>query len=380
MDTNQKEFNRYVFLSTFARNLIEVFIPIILFKFGYSLKEVILYYLLVNFFSFLISYPCVLFSKRFDNRLLSFVGIMSFMLVQLLLNKIYYSYLYIILLSFLYALYRKGYWIARRYYNLKIMRKENISKTYSIISVLNQIGVLLASYIGSLLLDFVSVKVLTFLSVSLFGISLFCLYKLKFEHEKNDVKINPFKLFKQIPKKNIYLFASYELLNVVKFLFSLYLFIYVKNNYQTIGLFNLITNVATIIFVYIYGKSINKDKNYLKGSILLTVVVFLLKANVTNIFLVLITFLEGVFTKMYELSINKEFYVLSKKYEYYNYNLLYEMSLNFLRSFVLLIMYLFINDLKVMIYITLLFFVIGLLINFEKSNLKDFKFGSDKNV
>ena len=173
MDTNQKEFNRYVFLSTFSRNLIEVFIPIILFNFGYSLKEVILYFLLVNVFSLLISYPCVVFSKRYDNRLLSFFGILSFMVVQLLLNKICYSYIYIIILALLYALYRKGYWIARRYYNLKIMRKENISKTYSIISILNQVGVLLSSYIGSLLLDFVSVKALTLISVSLFIISLF---------------------------------------------------------------------------------------------------------------------------------------------------------------------------------------------------------------
>lgn len=39
MDDNQKKFNLYVFLSTFSRNLIEVFIPLIIYKFGYSLKE-----------------------------------------------------------------------------------------------------------------------------------------------------------------------------------------------------------------------------------------------------------------------------------------------------------------------------------------------------
>ena len=39
MNKNRKNFNIYVFLSTFARNLIELLIPIILYKFGYSLKE-----------------------------------------------------------------------------------------------------------------------------------------------------------------------------------------------------------------------------------------------------------------------------------------------------------------------------------------------------
>ena len=48
MDSNQKKFNLYVFLSTFSRNLIEVFIPIILYKFGYSLKEVVFYFLIFS--------------------------------------------------------------------------------------------------------------------------------------------------------------------------------------------------------------------------------------------------------------------------------------------------------------------------------------------
>ena len=43
MDENIKKFDLYVFLSTFARNLIEVFIPMILYKSGYTLKEVIIY-------------------------------------------------------------------------------------------------------------------------------------------------------------------------------------------------------------------------------------------------------------------------------------------------------------------------------------------------
>ena len=91
MDSNQKKFNIYVFLSTFSRNLIEVFIPIILYKFGYSLKEVILYYLLVNIFLIFLSYPCILFAKKFSNRSLSLIGIMSFILVQILLTKMTYS-------------------------------------------------------------------------------------------------------------------------------------------------------------------------------------------------------------------------------------------------------------------------------------------------
>ena len=71
MDNNQKKFGIYVFLSTFSRNLIEVFIPIILYKFGFDIKEVLFYYLLANVISLIISYPFVfsVFSTVFLRKL-----------------------------------------------------------------------------------------------------------------------------------------------------------------------------------------------------------------------------------------------------------------------------------------------------------------------
>ena len=75
---NRKKFELYVFLSTFSRNLIEVFIPVILYKFGYELKEVILYFLISNVFSLILSYPLVLFSKKFNNKILTFIGMGSY--------------------------------------------------------------------------------------------------------------------------------------------------------------------------------------------------------------------------------------------------------------------------------------------------------------
>lgn len=373
MDSNQKKFNIYVFLSTFSRNLIEVFIPIILYKFGYSLKEVIFYYLLVNLFLILLVYPCITFSKKFSNRSLSLIGILSFILVQILLTKMVYSMNYIIVLSFLYALYRIGYWLARRFYNLKVIHKKDISKSYSLISIVNQIALIISSYVGALFLDFISIDALTIISIILFIISLLSLYMLKFEHEKNDVKLDLIGTIKKIPLSNLYLFGSYESINVIKFFFSLYLFIYVKDNYQTVGIMNLLTNLSTIVFAYFYGKKINNKKNYLKLSIIFMGLVYLFKANSTSYLLVLIAFLEGIATKMYELSMSKEFYSLSKKFEYANYNLVYELVLGIFRSLILLVCYIFINDLKVMIYLSVVIILIGLFIKFKPLKGEDFK-------
>ena len=118
MDINQKKFGIYVFLSTFSRNLIEVFIPIILYKFGFNLKEVLVYYFIANVVSLIISYPCVSFSKKYNNKILSIIGIIAFFVLQILLNFMKKNIWYLVLIATLYAVYRRGYWISRRFYLL----------------------------------------------------------------------------------------------------------------------------------------------------------------------------------------------------------------------------------------------------------------------
>ena len=68
MDSNQKKFGIYVFLSTFSRNLIEVFIPVILYKFGFEIYEVLFYYLVANIVSLILSYPFVELSKKYSTE------------------------------------------------------------------------------------------------------------------------------------------------------------------------------------------------------------------------------------------------------------------------------------------------------------------------
>jgi hypothetical protein len=99
-----------------------------------------------------------------------------------------------------------------------------------------------------------------------------------------------------------------------------------------------------------------------------------MKANSISYFLlVLISFLEGIASKMYELSMSKEFYSLSKKFEYYNYNLVYELVLSVFRTFILLVCYLFIGDLKVMLYFSIGLIFISAFMKFKPLKEKDFK-------
>lgn len=376
MVENQKKFNIYVFISTFARSLIETFIPLLLFKFGYSLKEVVLYFLIYNFIELIISYPLVYIATKKGNKILAIFGFIGFVLTQIMLNRMYMGLSYLIIIGTLYAIYRAGYWLSRRYFNLKVIHKNNISSTYSVVTIVNQLALVFAGYIGSLFLDFIGPEILTLIAILLYVVSIVPLFLFKFEHDETntDVKINLFQTLKDVSFNNLYIFGSYEILNVIKFFFTLYLYIYVKNTYQTVGLFNLVTNLSVVLFAFYYGKMTDGKKNYLKLSIILTCLVYVIKANAVSVLLIFISLIEGIAIKMYEISMNKEMYSLSKKFEYNNYNLMYEIVCKIFRFIILAISYIFIDDLKMMIYLSILVILIGIFVNIKKIRKKDFEF------
>ena len=365
MEKNRKMFNRYVFLSTFARSLIELFIGTILFKAGFDLKGVIFYYLFVNVFSFIIAFPCIYIAKKHSNKILTIIGIIAFILVQVVLNYVQLEVWYLLLLAFLYALYRRAYWMSRRYYTLQVIDKKNTSKEYSFVSILNQLALLLSSYVGSLLLEYVSINIITYISIMLLLVGLYCVYKMDFEYEINKTKINILETVRITPISSIITIGCYELQNVITFLLPLYIVIYVKNTYTAVGIINLLAQLATIVCVYAYGMLINKDKNYLKFSIIFLLVFKFLQVNTYGIVLFIITFISGLATKMYEQSFNKELLILSKNYEFHNFNLLYECTQNIFRIFTVAICLFFINDVKVMLYFTLAMIAIPLLVKFK---------------
>ena len=367
MDNNQKHFGVYVFLSTFSRNLVEVFIPVILYKFGFCIKEIILYYFFVNLLSLILSYPCVWLLNKINNKLLSIIGIISFACLQIMLNFMIKNIYYLMLVAFLFAVYRRGYWISRRFYNLNVIKKEKISTTYAIISIINQTGKIFSAYIGALLLDFVSLKILTIISVVLFFISIIPLSKIECDNSQKKSKIEFIKNIKRIPKSNLFLFGTYELHNVIEFLFTLYIFIYVKNKYQTIGMVNLINNLAILVFTYKYGKTLDyTKKNFLRLSIILVISIYILKANSLFFVLLIVSFFEGFAIKMHELSINNEFFKISKNFDYSNYNLIYEITQNVFRTLATLMILVIPGiTLKNMIYIILGFVFIGCLLKMK---------------
>ena len=369
MEENRKQFNRYIFLSTLARSLIDVFIGTVLFKSGFSIKDVILYYLFVNIISFIITFPCVSIARKYSNKVLIILGIIFFSLLQVSLSFIRLNILYLIIVAFLYAGYRRCYWASRRYYTLQVIDKNNISKEYSFISIASQIASIIASYLGAVLLEYVSINVITLISIFLLLISIFCISKIHIPNNNKKRTTSLIKTLRITPISSMIHIGCYELQNVLTFLLPLYIIIYVRNTYTAVGIINLSAQLATIIFLYGYGVLIDKNRNYLKFSIIFLLIFKLLQVETSSILLFTVTFISGLATKMYEQSFHKELVILSKNYDFNTFNLMYETIQNVFRIIVVLIFYFFISDVKIMIYITIGTIAVSLLFKF-KTNIK----------
>ncbi len=366
---NSKYFNAYVFLSTFARKMIEVYIPLMLFKFGYTLDETILYYMLVMVISLIITFPVLYLAKYLGNKKLSFIGVVTFIIVQVMLAKMVYSAAYIFWLALLYSIYRRAYWCARNYYMMVMIHEKNTSKEYSILSVINQFALMLSGYTGGWLLTVLDNKYVMLISFALFIFSTFFLAKLKVDEHSYE-KTSIIKVFRECPKRNIHMMGTYETLVITKFLFALYVVINIKETYLAVGFLELVSGLATMLFTYLYGKKINGKKNYLKLSILLVALIYIAKVNITMaIPFGIICFLEGLVTKMYEVSIYKGCINFSKKVGEYNANIIREFSQNLYRASVMILV-MFTDNLKVMIYITIVMMFTGIFFNFKEEKLE----------
>ena len=367
IDKNQRRYNVFVFLSTFARQLIELFIPIILYKAWFSIKNVIFYYLCVSLFSFILAPIVIKIAKKIKYNAILLIWIISFVILQILIAHIQVSILFLIITAFLFACYRRCYWITRRLYNLKVIHKTNIWLSYTFVSIINQLACMVATYMGALLLDFVNIGTLTCISIMLFVISIYPISKIKTWKKKEDAtKLDLIWTLKKISISDKYIFGSYELLNFVRFLIPLYLVIYVSNTYQIVWILQVFTWLATILFSYYYGKKINKKNvNFLNLSIFMIVLTYALKINVTWIFLAIVSFLEWFISKMNEISLNKEFIKLSKDFDYENFNYAYEQTQNIFRLIVSATMFFFMNDLRVMIYFILIVMAVAIPLKFR---------------
>ena len=358
MKDNRIKFNIFSFVSTFARSLIEIFISLYLFKNGFSIKNILLFYLLENLFAIFISYIFVKIGEKYKYHIIMYIGIIAFIVLQIVLNNIVNSIAYIFLIAFLYSVYRRGYWVSRRFYITNIIPKKDSSESFSIILILSQLSSILSGYLGAILLDNFSILSLTAISSVLLFISVIPLIGIKYK--STNTKIELMKNLKKYDKRNYLAFSLYELNNLLTFIFPLYIAIYIQNSYVMAGSINAISNLAIILFIFVYGKII-KNKNYFVLSSILFIIMCVTKLFLYNYLILIIYFIEGIIKTMQNQSVNKIYFENRNEMDLTHYNLIYQLLEAVIRV-VVVIPLLFMNDIRIMVMFILIIISIELII------------------
>ena len=355
----QIKFNIFSFVSTFARSLIEIFISLYLFKNGYSLHHIILFYFFINLFAIPLSYFLVKLGEKTKYIYVMIIGLIAFVIVQLLLRNIIKSNYYLVLIAFAYSIYRRGYWVARRFYITKIMPTKKTSGLFSIVLVMSQLASIAAGYVGSFILSNVDIVTLTIISSTLLFLSVIPLFNIKYNNDSKEIKLK--QNLKKYDKNNYLIFSFYELNNLLNFIFPIYIALYIGNSYSLAGNLNAISNIAIILFIIFYGKVLNKNKNYLIVSTILVLLCLILKLSINNYFILVIYFIEGIVTKMQNQSVNKIYFENRGNMDLTHYNLIYQITECSARALVTLPL-IFINDIRIMIILVILVIFFLLLI------------------
>ena len=364
---NQIKFNIFSFISTFARSLIEIFISLYLFKNGFNIRSILLFYLFENFFALFLSYIFVIIGEKYKYSIVMYIGIFSFIVLQIILNNITNSISYIFLIALLYSIYRRGYWVSRRFYITNIMPQKNTSEIFSILMIVSELSSIFAGYVGAFLLDDLNMLTLTIISSVLLFISVIPLIKINYK--STNTKIELIKHLKTYDKRNYIAFSLYELNNLLSFIFPIYIAINIQNSYVLAGSINAISNIAIIVFIIIYGKLIKK-KNYFFISSLLFIIISITKLFLLNYFILVIYFIEGIIKKMQNQSVNKIYFENRNGMDPTHYNLIYQIIESFIRSIVVIPL-LFMNNIEYMIIFVLI--IIGIELFIYKCFKKDKK-------
>ena len=163
---------------------------------------------------------------------------------------------------------------------------------------------------------------------------------------------------KVIIPKNKVIFNILEQFKVIFLeLQPLFLYIYIENSIYYVGIFNIITNIASLIVIYFISKKLNNK--HFKYYCLSLGLVLILKLNIkSGIFLLIIAFLEGIFIKIYEnISLNN---LYNHDENYIPKYLLTEELIFFGSKSLIMLIYLILNlNLYIIMYIN----IIGIIIS-----------------
>ena len=368
--TNYRKFNIFSFFSNLSIGMIEVYVPVLLYIRGFSFEHILLYFVIKYLVAIVIGEKGARLGNIIGFRELLllgsvFFGITYYLILHFSFASDLFSMINLILISTSISLYSEFYWTGRRYFQYQVLPKKNIGDEIGGILIFSQLAAIIASYLGAVVLAGFGNNILLATVVGLMLISIVPLINFNDGHERK--KLQGLDIIKDIPLASILSIGSRKFYSMTMHLFPLYLYLFISSDLVYIGIYNIVVGLASIVFIYFFSRKIDQDKNdYLIYSafFLGLILLFRLELISTTAMLVLGLF-EGIFKKMYEVSMERNECALERHYEPISYIIFINAIENFVQFIMYLIFFLFVHDIKIILVILIILVMFSGLIKFD---------------
>lgn len=363
---NIKKYNIFIFISSISRNIIEVFSAVLLYKMGYNIKDILLFYFLIYFVGIFVNYVSINITKVIKPLYILIFSSIMFGITFLFLEVMTKTLDNLIIYSIIFSISSYSYHSLRHYYALQVLNNKENNKKVGNILIFNYLGIILSSYIGAYIINHYGLIITVIITIIISLISIIPIMLIKTKPYNKYVKLKD--TIKKMNKRNTMFFIMEQFKVIFLSLQPLYLYIYVDHNLEYIGLFNIFLGISSTIFIYYFVRKVNQNKLFILFCTLFSIIL-LFKINVINkTILLIIAFLEGIGTKMYETVSLENIYNEGINKEVTSYLTIAEFIFCFMRGLICLIFYLFINDIKIMLYICIIFIFLSSFTKYKKNN------------
>lgn len=359
--SNIKKYNIFIMLSTIARNIVEVFSSVLLYKMGYTLKEILLFFTILYFIGGIISVIVIYFTKYINAKYILILSSIIFSISFYYMSIMDKTINNLIIFSIIYGVGCYSYHSLRHYFAIKSIDKDK-KKNIGSILIFSNIGLIIAPLLVGYITKKLSLIVLAIIVIILSILAIIPLFRL-------DIKESNIPIKYQKIEKNKLLFFILEQAKVINLsLQPLYLYLFINNKIEYVGIFNAIMGVSACIFIYLFVRKID-DNKYFKYLNMLFCLILLLKLNITNKYLILLVgFFEGLGIKMFEIVSAENIYNINMDTNIKGYLILVEVIFCLTRSLLCLIGY-FINDIRIILYLSIgIIFIISFI---KRKKIKD---------
>lgn len=273
---------RELFASTLILNfglaLIFIFEPIYLFRLGYSLQQIMLFWVMVYFF-YVVSIPIgAKISERFGYEHTMFYGTFFWILLYLGLYLIEAHSIFFYITPLIYAIQKSLYWPAYHANFSKYSADSEEGREIGSLNILTSFTFIIGPAIGGFILHQWGFHVLFILVAIMFLLSNIpmLLTKERFVSEPVDYKDSYKKLFKKGNRKKFFAYLGFgeEILVVV--VWPIFISLFIKDMLsigELVAVTTLITMLATLVIGRLSDK-MNRRKILRTGSLLYSIVWF----------------------------------------------------------------------------------------------------------